>query len=364
MLNRKSLFFVAVLVVYYLTRDRGLPHLEHLLQAYSWTHGRFDIDLYAATIWEKVAWRDHWYQVHPPLSAGIMLLAILVHLAHPTLIAIILGALAATLVYVITDSLWLAVFFAFGTDVWFEATLGNPWGFCLVLSCVPTLLALHSRKSFWVGIWAGIAALARYDLVMAWPVYLLHTKQRSVLYGMMLALSLYVGYAYLRFGTWNDIALWEWWRIDMSSRVIESGLTADIQQQITAGPFSLRYLPLNLYTALYLAPSLSLTFPWIHPTQVGQSLLTTSPALLTALRAPLRERAVGLLWLAIIAVMSGALCVWSNGVAQFGARYWIQALPFFLCLMPPPDQMGKILILASVAANGFALWHIRVLGWG
>lgn len=371
----------AVFALYYVTAAPETVHFEHLIQALAWTQHHTYIDNYAALVWEKVQWRGHWYQLHPPLSAAVMWLALQLHEPHATLVSVVVGTLGAALVYRLTQSFWLLIFFAFGTDYWYEATLGDPWGFCLVLSCLPTLLALRlcltepvermyldtatglyhlvkPNPALRVGIYAGLAALARYDLVMAWPVYLLLLRRPRLpaLYGMAAALAFYVVYAYVRFGTYTDISLWLWWRQDAPAVGLDPAL----------GPFSLHYLPLGLYTALYLGPVLTPGFPWFAPQPIGQALLTTSPGLLIALRAPWRERATQLLSLAVIARMSGALCVYSNGISQFGARYWIQALPFFVALMNrrPLDQMAKALIVLSVGANAFGVWHIRVLGWG
>ena len=71
---------------------------------------------------------------------------------------------------------WLTVFFGIGTTFWYEATLGDSWNFAVVMSVPATLLALNElfgkARPFVVGLCAGFAALARYDLVLAWPFYL------------------------------------------------------------------------------------------------------------------------------------------------------------------------------------------------
>ena len=71
---------------------------------------------------------------------------------------------------------WLTFFFGIGTTFWYEATLGDSWNFAVVMSVPATLLALNELfgkgRPFVVALCAGFAALARYDLVLAWPFYL------------------------------------------------------------------------------------------------------------------------------------------------------------------------------------------------
>lgn len=113
-----------------------------------------------------------------------------------------------------------------------------------------------------------------------------------------------------------------------------------------------------------MAPNFQWRFPWIVPTPAGQSLLTTSPALILALRASLTEGETWLLWAATALVMCGALLVYSNGIAQVGYRYGIMALPFLLVLMSkgPMDQLAKILIGVSIMCMVYQMWFIAHFG--
>ena len=365
-MNRLNAWWVGLccLVLYELTRAPGTLYDEHVRLAFSVLHGHLNVDAYPP--WEKVQVGGHYYILHPPLSAIVCLPFVWWKgiMVNQSMILILVGALAVGLTYKLTRSLWLTVFFGCGTAVWYEATLGASWGFCLILSTVPTLLALIELKDkarpAYVGIWAALAMLARYDLVFALPVYALMLRRHErrfwpFLLAPLAALGLYVAYNYARFGTVNDIALWLWFQSDPAGQHAHPGL----------GPFALSYLPTNLYAAFFIPPFLLNHFPWLKPAEAGQSLLFSSPGLLLTLRAPLRQRKIRLLWLALILSMGPSMLVYAWGYVQWSYRYAIQILPFAVALMAESetDQFARILISLSVAANAFALWEIRFYHW-
>lgn len=268
---------------------------------------------------------------------------------------------------------WLTAFFALGTVFFYEATFGASWGMCSVVSTIPTFLALteiyDKRRPLMVGLWATLAAFARYDLVLTIPVYLLlwrcvscpwrpstpHPPREKAAFFLFPALGLLTYFALnlVRFHTFIDPTLGIWFAQDAAGGKIYPW-----------GAFSLHYLPLGIFTALFAGPNPSLRFPFLRPTAFGQSLLTTSPALLLALRY--RPSPQAWLLLAGCALSMGpALTVWSNGVEQFGARYWIQALPFLLALMvqTPLDRFAKTLILTSILFCMWGTFVVRLYGW-
>ena len=338
--------------------------------------------------WEPVIWKGLYYTIHPPISALICAPFVALGLTNQTFICTIVGAIAVAcayryLAYDYPDAetyryegsrdreernhraLWLTAFFAVGTVLWYEASQGTEWGFCLVASTIPTLLALtevkKQRSPLAVGLWAGVAALTRYDLVMVWPVYaaLIWKNKRitevlDFAVGVLPAIVGYFLFQHLRFGGWHDITLSWWYAHDPAGAALHPGL----------GPFSLHYLPGGLYTAAFMAPNYSYTFPWIRPSADGEAIIFTSPALFLALRAKLTRENI-CYWAAIVLSMAAALCVWANGFEQFGARYWIQALPFFLALMAgiKVDRLTRGLIILSILLIAAQGTIIRIYGW-
>src|ERR1700681_2574957 len=73
--------------------------------------------------------------------------------------------------------------------------------------------------------------------------------------------------------------------------------------------------------------------PYLIAGQSGTALTFTSPALLIALLAPIRERAVQLLWVATACCAIPALLYYSAGMLQLDARHALDFTPFLFALM-------------------------------
>jgi hypothetical protein len=374
-----SAFAVGVLFLafYAATISPPTPYNEHEQLAWALLHGRTWVD--APSYMEHVVVGGRSYILHPPLSAILMLPAVAIwgEAANQTAVAAVLGAISIALWWRLMDRLglgvpakiWLTLFFGVGTTFWYEATLGSSWDFSLLATVPFTLAALGEvfgeARPWAVGVLAALAALARYDLVMAWPAYALMLAARGrpwrelvwMLPGLTGAALIYVAYNEVRFGTPNDIALWIWYGQD-KYRFARPG-----------GPFALRDLPFNLYTLLFMAPGYSDKFPWIHPEFMGQALMLTSPAFILALR-PSFLRPIPALVLAAALLSSGpSLLVYASGFAQLGPRYYVQVYPFLLTLIAlgaprKLDQLTKILIVVSIIFVAFFTWQVRWYGWG
>ena len=368
---------VTFLAFYAVTISPPTPYNEHARLAVALLHGHTWVD--APNYMEHVVAGGRSYIVHPLLSGILMLPAAAIwgQAANQTAMAAVLGAISTALWWRLMGNIgvalaarvWLVLFFGVGTTFWFESTLGGSWNFALVASVPFTLAALGEvfgkARPWAVGVLAALAALARYDLVMAWPIYALMLAARGrrmrellwMLPGCAGAALLYVAYNEVRFGTLNDIALWLWYAQDRY-RFVRPG-----------GPFALRDLPYNLYTLLFMAPGYSDKFPWIHPEFTGQALILTSPAFVLALR-PSFLKPLPALILAATALSSGpSLLVYASGFAQLGPRYYVQVYPFLLTLIAlgAPrrlDQLSKILIVLSIALVVFFTWQVRWYGWG
>jgi hypothetical protein len=374
-----SAFAVGILFLafYAATTSPPTQYNEHVRVAAALLHGHTWVN--APSYMEHVMVGGRSYILHPLLSAILMLPAVALwgEAANQTAVAVIFGAIAVALWWRLMSRLgldlsakvWLSAFLGVGTTLWYEATLGSSWDFALLASIPFTLAALGEvfgeARPWAVGMLAALAALARYDLVMAWPMYALMLAARGrrlrelawMLPGFAGAALAYAAYNEVRFGTPNDIALWIWYAQD-SYRLSRPG-----------GPFALRDLPFNLYTLLFMAPGYSDKFPWIHPEFMGQALILTSPAFVLALR-PSFLKPLPVLVLAGAALSSGpSLLVYASGFAQLGPRYYVQIYPFLLTLIAlgaprKLDQLTKILIVISIALVVFFTWQVRWYGWG
>ena len=203
---------------------------------------------------ERANYAGHAYIVHPPLPALILvpLVAIFGPTLNQTMVSVVVGAFSVALVWRLCGliasgaQVWLTIFFGVGTTFWYEATLGDSWNFAVVMSVPATLLALNElfgkARPFVVGLWAGLAALARYDMVLAWPFYLALLWARGQSWrslravgGFAIAVAISVWFNEVRFGKLSDISLWLFTRQD-----------GWLQQRMGGGPpIQLRFLPGN-----------------------------------------------------------------------------------------------------------------------
>jgi hypothetical protein len=372
-------FAVAVmfLAFYGATISPATPYNEPVRQAYAFLHLHTWVD--APGYMEHVIWHGKSYLLHPPLAPLITLPAVAIWglATNQTTISVILGAVSLGLVWRLLSKMgldiagrtWLAMFFGVGTTFWYEATLGSSWDF-VVLATVPfTLAALAevfgATRPSRIGVLSGLAALARYDMVFAWPCYaaLLWVKGRrpreslSMLLWMAAAVVVFVLFNEARFGKPYDIGMWLWYSQD-KYRFARPG-----------GPLALSHLPFNIYTVFFMAPGYSNKFPYIHPEFLGQALLLTSPAFILALRPSFLRPTPILIGLAA-ALCSGPSMLWyANGFAQLGTRYYVEVFPFLLALIAlgtprKLDQLTKILIVLSIILVAFFTWQVRWYGWG
>jgi hypothetical protein len=346
------------------------PFNAHIRQAYSLWHAHIWID--APNYIEHAQVGGFSYQLHPLLPAFLLMpvVAFWGMDTNQTFVAIIFGALDAALAwrmlgrFHLTTSArtWLAIFFGAGTILWSESINGGSWEVSMVVAIAFTLLALDetfgASRPLWIGILAGLAALARYDLAFVWPFYvvLVYSRRRQLaelaefVPGFLLAAIVYVLFNELRYHSLFDRGVFIF--APPGSRL-----------------FALPNFPGNIYTLLFMAPSVNGNFPYIHPTFGGQALILTSPAFVLALRPSYRKFETAMVALAALVAMTPSLFYFTNGFSQFGTRHYLHAFPFLLVLMAigvhrRADQMTRILIVVSVFLIAFGVWHIRWYGYG
>lgn len=344
----------------------------HVRQAFSFLQGHTYID---APNWiEHAHFKGYDYQLHPPLPAFLIMpvVAIWGMDTNQVVLSLLFGALDVAMAWRmlrcfdldLNARVWLTVFFGAGTIVWTETVNGSSWEVTMLVANVFTFAALgeifsraHAAR---VGLWAGLAALARYDLAFVWPFYigLMIARRKglrdlaAMLPGFALAAVVFVVFNEVRYGGPFDRG------------VFIFAIPSETQHL-----FSLQYLPGNLYTLLFMAPSVNGNFPYIHPTIGGQCILLTSPAFVLALRPSFRRAIPALLILAAFVAIIPSLFYFTNGFAQFGTRHYMHAFPFLLALIAlgsarRADQMMRMLIGYSVLLIAFFEWHLRMYGFG
>ncbi len=319
------------------------PYNEHVRLAQAMLGGHLYID--PAPSWmEHIHVNGHDYILHPPLSGFICLPFVATGIADQGLISTLIGIVSAMLVYHLTRSGWLTTFFIFGTTFFYESTLGASWNFALVASTPFTTLSILGCElgwpATWVGLTSGLAFLARYDLILATPIYFcyLHSASRPKLkfvLGLLPAILVYIWFNEARFGTLTDISVTEWyWHYDT------------FRAQRPYGPFSVHYIPFAIYTLVFMAPNFVWSFPWIRPQFMGQSILSVSPGFLLTRFS----------WSLVAAIMCSlpALTVYASGFSQLGCRYYVQVFPFLVASMDREvSGRAKALIILSILSSQY-----------
>ena len=123
------------------------------------------------------------------------------------------------------------------------------------------------------------------------------------------------------------------------------------------GLFNYHFLSRNLAAALLLLPRLMTHAPYVKISQHGMSMLITSPNLaytvLPQAPQPLRRA----LWLTILATAVPSLLYHNSGYVQFGYRFSLDYMIFFMVLLAissrPMTKLFRGLVIFSFAVNLF-----------
>jgi hypothetical protein len=243
-------------------------------------------------------------------------------------------------------SYWLAAFGAFGTLLFTLTIEGNFYYLAHLEAVLLTFLALiewHDRRRPWViGLLIGLAALARPTLILAavpFGLALLAESKDRVKVSLAFAVPLLAA-----------VAVTGWWDWVRFGSPTETGysiawLTPPLQALRDQGLFSTTHVPTNL--ALFLGGGYSIrdAFPWLVPSNQGQSILLTMPALLIAVGASLRERLNLVLWGAVIVTAVPVFLYYGGGGANtYGYRYAMDFVPFLVALVAIAlrDRFGNL----------------------
>ena len=265
-----------------------------------------------------------------------------------------------------TADYWLAALGAFGTLLFTLTIEGDFYYLAHLEAVLLTFLALiewHDRRRPWVvGLLIGLAALARPTLlVVAVPfgLALLAEAEDRMKAAVTFALPLLV-----------VLAVTGWWDYVRFGSPFETGydiawIEGPLQELRDQGLFSIVHVPTNL--ALFLGGGFTVrdAFPWLVPSIEGHSILLTTPALLIAVGASLRERLNQVLWAAaIMAAVPVFMYYGGGGAGTYGYRYAMDFVPFLVALVAIAlrDRFGnleRVLIGLSVCFVCYGyVWQI------
>jgi hypothetical protein len=362
---------------------------------------------------------------------------------NAALLAAALGALNVGLAWLVTSRLTgdrviavlATIFYGFGTVAWYAAMLGSTWFLSHVVASTFLLLSLRvaldgerldaarlraagrvatirdrpsvaslqlardvaivrgrAQETFAVirrhiepvqfvaGLLLGIAALAREEVLLAAPFFVLVGAG-----GSMARRALSAG-----LGAGIMLAFLILYNLAASGQLLNPVYEHLYRTEYVPRPelrhadwnrLDPRYVPQNAVIMLawppVIRPECGLQLrdrdcPLLKPDPIGMSLLLTSPAYLLALplvRVAWRRRIVLGSMLAVVAIAALLLAHFSQGWVQFGYRFSNSFAPFALILVTlgmaragvRPVTVG--LVAASVIINAWGVWWGVTLGW-
>jgi hypothetical protein len=310
----------------------------------AWLQGKPYLPHFPGDWIDAIPYHGRAYVIEAPLPAVLMLpfVAKWGLQANQTVVAVALAGFGTAAAWRIARLIgvtrgWTALlvaFLLFGTSYAYCAADGSVWCIAHAGAVTFTLLAiaecLGSRAPWRLALWALCAAFCRYPMMLALPAYALwlwpQIRARPArLIGAAVVAALFAIpsalYDYARWGTVADVGFTKFYY------VMDYGAIAGTP------PFALRNLGMQLQFYFLQAPHVVATPPYLIAGTFGTALTFTSPALLIALFAPLRERAVQVLWFATACCAIPALLYYSTGMVQFGARHALDFIPFLYALM-------------------------------
>ena len=241
---------------------------------------------------------------------------------------------------------WLASLGAFGTLLFTLTIEGNFYYLAHLEGVLLSFLLLiewHDRRRPWaIALLIGLAGLARPTLwVAAVPFGLALLADAKDRVRVCVAFALPVLAA---------VAVTGWWDWVRFGSVTETGydiawIIGPLEALRRQGLFSTPHVPTNL--ALFIGGGYTVrdAFPWLVPSNQGQSILLTTPALLIAVGATLRERLNQVLWGTVILTAIPVFLYYGGGGADtYGYRYAMDFVPFLLALVAIAlrDRFGNL----------------------
>ena len=375
---------VAAIIALVTAHGRVTPYDNYVLLAYSiW----FDHHLWIDSLWpgpaiDAVLFDGHRYIVNDPVPALLMipLVAFVGVAANQTLLACLLCGVAVGAAYRFLErigvttprTVWLVVFFLFGTDLLWCSMLGDVWFVAETSAVAFVMLALcelaGKRRGWLVALWMALALGSRFTLVMALPVVLWWTwdgflarerRPRSALAFVVAMIPFFVAWI-----AYNEAR----WHIPWDAGHTIFYHEDPFMGSKTGSPFGLANVPTELYSFFVVPPVVHGAFPYVEPLAFGTALWFTSPALLFALLARAPVRLVVALWLATLLVAAPSLLYYANGGSQFGMRHALDFEPFLLALMGLAARRplglvwrgAQALIVASAVVGIWGCWYWSV----
>jgi hypothetical protein len=266
------------------------------------------------------------------------------------------------------DDLWLTAMFGVGSVYYFCSVLGQVWFSAQIVAVTLSIgyvwASLGARRPMLAGLFVALGFATRPPWLVL-PLFFFEAARAIGGWGALRTAAgrRAFGTAALRFSlpivvVGLILAALNAARFGSPFEFGHKFLAVQWQERMHRfGLFNYHFLSRNLAAALILLPRVMTHAPYIKISQHGMSMLVTSPNLaytvLPQAPHPLRRA----LWLTILATAVPSLLYHSSGYVQFGYRYVLDYLIFFVVLLAissrPLTRLFRGLVVFSFAVNLF-----------
>ncbi len=271
------------------------------------------------------------------------------------------------------DSLWLALFFVFGTNLSFVGLIDISAYIPQVVGTMFVVLAIleYFTKKRWllIGILVASAGATRITLYALSVFFILEIYQHTrkdlaknlalLLLPIMVSLIFLGAYNYRRFRSPFDTGY------TRNVSVLDKDYTNN-----HLGWFSPIHIPANLYTILLRGPEpvlrggieMVLQFPYVKANGMGMAIWYTSPLFIYLLLARKKAYTTSAI-IGVVALAIPSLIYMGIGASQYGYRYGLDFMPmlFLILITAFREKLStfpKILIASGVIINCFYMLSI------
>lgn len=376
--------FLLTFGIYYLSGPGATPFKQPVLLADAMLHGRLHIVNGEALrgYLEFAPYEGKYFQVEPPMSALIVLPGVLIYGVgfNQTLASVIVGAFTAPSVFAlargflrrISDQIWIALLFVFGTVYWWTAANGAVWHFSHTIAVLFLFLAIYqtvvAKQPLLAGACLGAAFLARGPVILSLPFFIIMfsdkwLRPRGVVETSLLRqidmrplLQFAVGiapfavfvmaYNYLAFDTPLPAAH----NYYFEQEYFDPGQPGGAN--LVHGVFDIRYVPRHLPSLLANLPVFQTEAPYVVPFANGIAIWASTPAFILAFFVGIKRRPQLLKAHALLVVFALAvLASTAEGLPfpQFNPPNSLEYFPFLVLL-------GSSIALAWGDKMAIACW--------
>ena len=336
------------------------PYFLNLADAF--LHGATHIDIPPAWGYDLIRYHDKWYVAQQPLPA-LLLMPVIAILGINRVSDVTFGVLCGALSVMLADHILrvttpdltigrrnlLIVFLALGTVHHSLSVMGTVWflGQIVTIMFVWILIwAAWRSQPLWAGVSLGLILLGRPSIVPGALLFAVSTWHLCHPRASCQCRITFLTRFFIPFTA--AVVFLGWYNCVRFGSPLETGYAyiqeaPDIKQRfLHYGNFSFAFLPENMFIATIKPPlihlhCLSQSCPIFEPHPLGMGLIWTSPVLLYGLlmfRQKEREHKQNLL----LAVSTGlallpSLLYHNPGSAQFGYRFLLDGLPFWMILV-------------------------------